>query len=127
MPRGDLHHRAADVVVRQRVVVDPTELGGMNDGAIEQDLQLERHLETLDSAHGATRRSPQLRTNLVLGVGREVVIDDEPTARAVRQPFDPGVLREIEPRPVLRATRRKRGVAHRHGGHAQPDREIALE
>ena len=99
----------------------------MHDGAVEQDLELEGRLEPLHSAHRAARRSPQLRANLVLGVGREVVIDDEPAAGAVRQPFDPVVLREVEPRPVLRPARRELGVAHRHGGHAQPDREVALE
>ena len=126
-PRRDLHHRAADVAVRERVILDTAKLGRVNEGAVEQDLQLEGFLETLDPAYRAARRSPQLRADLVLGVGREIVIDDEPAARAERQPFDPVVLREIEPRPVLRAARRERGIAYRHGSHAQPDREIALE
>ena len=126
-PLADLLDRGADVAVRERVVVHAAELRGVNDLVVEQDLQLERRLEPFGSAHRAARRAPQLGPDLVLGIRREVVVDDEPAARAERQPFDPVVLREIEPRPVLRAARRDLRVADGHRRDAQPHREIALE
>src|SRR5882672_827980 len=94
-PRAHLHHRTPDVPVRQRVVVGASELGGMNDGTVEQDLKLEGCLEPLHSADRAAGGSPQLRANLILGIRGEVVIDGEPAAASIRQPFDPVVLREV--------------------------------
>ncbi len=126
-PLADALNRRADVAVRERVVLHAAELCGVNDLIVEQDLQLERRLEAFGTAHRAARRAPELGTDLVLRVRREVVVDDEPAARAERQPFDPVVLREVEPRPVLRAARRDLRVADRHGRDAQAHREIALE
>src|SRR3954447_10128894 len=99
----------------------------MNDGSVEQYLELERRLESFHSADRAAGRPPELWTDLVLRIRLEVVIDDEPAAGSVRQPFDPLVLRQIEAWPVLGASGREFRVADGHRGDPQSDREIALE
>ena len=77
----------------------------MHDLVVEQDLQLERRLEPFDASDRAARRR-ESSGRIVFGIRREIVVDDQPAACAERQPFDPVVLREIEPRTVLRAARR---------------------
>ena len=71
--------------------------------------------------------SQQLGPELVLAVDGKVVLEDEPAARAERQPFDPAVLRQIGRGLVVRRVRLDGRVADGRGRNLQRDGEIALE
>ena len=119
--------RTALIAIRQRVVLEPAECGAMHGLAVEQDLKLERRLKALEPAHGARGGLPELGPELVLAVDGEVVLDDEPAARAERQPLDPAVLRQIGRGLVVRRVRLDGRVADGRGRDLQRDGEIALE
>ena len=117
--------RQRQVRVRQLVVVLAADRRGEHALAVDADLELVRPLEP---GHVADDVLQQVDAEVVVGIEREVVVDDDAAARAERQPFDVIALRAIGRHPVHRARPARRvGSPTASAGDLARRRQVLFE
>ena len=112
------------VRVGHRVVGLAADLREEHALAIDRDLELVRPLEPRHVAHDVAQ---QEHVEVVLGVERKVVVDQNSAARAERQTLDVLRLRKIRRRPVYGRHGRRGRIAHRERRDLRRRGQILLE